>query len=257
MDERKERMTLRNLLTMQSGLPWDETSAPFTSPENDVYQLNFNSSGGVQFTLDKPMQYEPGTVFVYNTGASHVLSGIIQEATGMQTSDFAEEYLFDPLGIQAYYWPSDTQGVSFGGFDLQLRPRDMAKFGFLYLNNGTWDDQQIISGAYVTESVQTVSTLSSTHGYGFQWHTMPDMNVWFTAGLYGQYIFVAPDQDLVAVFTSGYSLTDADENPSLLRNYILAAVTSQAGPDIVVLGALVAVPVVVLAVGAVLYRRRR
>jgi len=225
VDDRKERMTIDDLLTMRSGLPWDETSAPFTSPENDVWQVNFNSSGGVQFVLDQPMEAEPGSYFHYNTGASHVLSGIISEVTNMSMLDFAAENLFTPLGIDTYFWPGDTQGVTFGGFDLQLRPLDMAKFGFLFLNNGTWDGEQIVSADWVNRTTTTVTQLDAIRGYSRQWWTMPDYGVYHTAGLYGQYIFVVPEYNLVAVFTSGYGLNDVDENPQMLRDYILPAMT--------------------------------
>jgi CubicO group peptidase (beta-lactamase class C family) len=224
IDERKEQITLRDLLTMRSGLPWDETSAPFTSPENDVYQVSNNLSGGVQYVLDRPMEYEPDEVFHYNTGASHLLSGIVQEITNMSSLDFAAEYLFAPLGIDTYYWLTDRQGVYFGGYDLLLRPLDMAKFGYLFLNNGAWDGEQVISSSWVNESTTTVTTLSADRGYAYQWWTMPDLGVFFAAGLYGQYIFVSPEHDLVAVFTSGYGLGDVDENPSLFRNYIIDAI---------------------------------
>jgi CubicO group peptidase (beta-lactamase class C family) len=224
VDARKERMTLGDLLTMRSGLPWDETSAPFSSPANDVYQVNYNSSGGVQYVLDRPMECDPGTVFLYNTGASHVLSGIIQETTGMPTSDFANESLFTPLNITPFYWPSDAKGVNFGGYDLQLKPLDMAKLGYLYLKNGTWGTEQLLSEEYIRNTTTTVTILSSTHGYAGQWHTMPDLDVYYAAGLYGQYIFVSPENDLVAVFTSGYGMSDFDENPQMFRDYILAAV---------------------------------
>jgi CubicO group peptidase (beta-lactamase class C family) len=232
VDERKERMTLWDLLTMRSGLPWDETSAPFTSPENDVYQVNYNSSGGVQYVLDKPMEYDPGTVFLYNTGASHVLSGIIQETTAMSTSNFANESLFSPLGINPFYWPSDTKGVNFGGYDLQLRPLDMAKIGYLYLKNGIWDTQQLLSEEYIRNTTTTVTMLSSTHGYAGQWHTIPDLDVYYAAGLYGQYIFVSPANDLVVVFTSGYGMYETDENPEMFRNYILAAINDSGSQGI-------------------------
>ena len=225
LDERKERITLRDLLTMRTGLPWDETSAPFTNPANGIYQLNYNMSGGVQFMLDRPMEYEPDEVFHYNTGASHLLSGIVQETTNMTSFDFANETLFTPLGIDTFYWLTDRQGVYMGGYDLLLSPLDMAKFGYLFLNNGTWDGEQVISSNWVNESTSTVTTLSSTRGYAYQWWTMPDLGVYFAAGLYGQYIFVSPEHDLVAVFTSGYSSGDSDENPSMFRDFILDAVT--------------------------------
>jgi len=223
LDDQKEQITLRDLLTMRSGLPWDETSVPFTSVQNGIYQLNHNLSGGVQFMLDRPMEYAPDEVFLYNTGASHLLSGIVQETTNMTSLDFATEYLFAPLGINTSYWLTDRQGVNFGGYDLLLCPLDMAKFGYLFLNNGTWDGEQVISSSWVNESTTTVTTFSDTTGYAYQWWTMPDLGVYFAAGLYGQYIFVSPEHDLVAVFTSGY-IGDTDENPSLFRNFIIDAV---------------------------------
>ncbi|TFG29209.1 class C beta-lactamase-related serine hydrolase [Candidatus Thorarchaeota archaeon] len=230
VDEQKERITIDDLLTMRSGLPWDETTAPFSSPDNDVWQVNFNSSGGVQFVLDQPMEAEPGVYFHYNTGASHVLSGIVTEATNMSMLEFAVETLFTPLGIDRYFWPSDTQGVTFGGFDLQLRPLDMAKFGFLFLNNGTWDGEQIVSSNWVQNTTTTVTPLDSIRGYSRQWWTMPDYGVYHTAGLYGQYIFVAPELDIVAVLTSGYGANDVDENPQMVRDYILPAVNGYVPP---------------------------
>ena len=259
IDERKERMTIDNLLTMRSGIPWDETSAPFSSPENGVWQLNFNSSGGVQFVLDEPMEGEPGEYFHYNTGASHVLSGIVQEVTNMTMLDFAAANLFSPLGIDTFYWPDDTQGVTFGGFDLQLRPLDMAKFGYLFLNDGVWDGEQIVSSEWVHNTTTTVSTLSSTRGYSRQWWTMPDNGVFYTAGLYGQYIFVAPEEDLVAVFTSGYSSNDIDENPQMVRDYILPAVVDDTPALIssLVFGAIIVAPILVVTMAVIYMRRRR
>jgi CubicO group peptidase (beta-lactamase class C family) len=227
LDERKERITLRDLLTMRSGLPWDETSAPFNSPENDIYQIEHNSSGGVQYVLDRPMEYEPDTMFHYNTGASHLLSGIVQETTGMSTLDFAAEHLFSPLGIDPYYWNSDRMGEYYGGHDLQLRPLDMAKFGYLFLNNGTWDGEQVISSSWVNESTTTVTQFNSERGYAYQWWTLPDVGVFYAAGLYGQYIFVSPEDDLVAVFTSGYGSNDIDWNLPMFRHYILEAVLEE------------------------------
>ena len=258
VDERKEQMTVDDLLTMQSGLPWDETSAPFSSPANDVWQLNFNSSGGVQFTLDQPMEHNPGEYFHYNTGASHVLSGIVQAATGMTSLEFAAENLFSPLGISPYYWPHDMKGVTFGGFDLQLRPLDMAKFGYLFLNKGSWDGEQIVSEDWVTESTTTVTTLSTSSGYARQWWTMPDRDVFYTAGLYGQYIFVSPKNDLVAVFTSGYGPSDVDEDPQMLRDYILTAVLDNGSSGLIRLlqtVLVIAIPLVAV-IAIVLYIRK-
>jgi CubicO group peptidase (beta-lactamase class C family) len=257
VDENKQLMTLWDLLTMRSGLPWDETTYPFNDARNDVYQVNYNSSGGVQYVLDRPMEYEPGTVFLYNTGASHVLSGIVQETTNMTTLEFATESLFTPLNISPFYWPSDAKGVNFGGYDLQLKPLDMAKFGLLYLNNGTWEDDQLLSADWIQNTTTTITMLSSTHGYAAQWHTMPDVDVYYAAGLYGQYIFVSPEYDIVAVFTSGYGLNDYDENPQMFRDYIIAAINNGAsqGFDLFQVAVILAFTVPLVAVVIVFYRK--
>lgn len=257
VDDRKERMTVWDLLTMRSGLPWDETSAPFSSPENDVWQVNNNGSGGVQYVLDQAMEYNPGAEFHYNTGASHLLSGIIQETTNMTTLEFAAESVFRPLNISPVYWPSDRKGVNFGGYDLQMRPLDMAKLGYLYLNNGTWENTQLLPEEWVRNTTTTVTVLSSTHGYAAQWHTMPDLDVYYAAGLYGQYIFVSPEYDVVAVFTSGYGLNDYDENPQMFRDYIIGAITdtTSQGVDLLLIGTILAISVPLIALTFVYYRK--
>jgi CubicO group peptidase (beta-lactamase class C family) len=257
VDDRKEQMTVWDLLTMRSGLPWDETSTSLNSPENDVFQVNFNSSGGVQYVLDRPMEYDPGTVFLYNTGASHVLSGIVQEVTDMTTLEFATEFLFTPLNISPVYWPSDAKGVNFGGYDLQLRPLDMAKFGYLYLHNGTWGTEQLLSTEWIRNTTTTITMLSPTHGYAAQWHTMPDLGVYYAAGLYGQYIFVSPEYDLVAVFTSGYGVNDIDENPQMFRDYIIASLSDVEiqGFDFLPVVIILAVSLPLVAVIIVFYRK--
>lgn len=257
VDERKQRMTIDDLLTMRSGLPWDETSSPYTSSENDAWHLMYNSSGGVQFTLDKPMEHNPGEYFHYSTGASHILSGIIQEATGNTLLEFAAENLFTPLGIFVFYWNHDLKGVTFGGFDLQLRPLDMAKFGYLFLNRGMWDGEQVVSEDWVVESTTTVTTLSVDRGYARHWWTIPDIGIFHTAGLYGQYIFVSPEDDIIAVFTSGYGFDDNDENYEMLRDYILAAVLdTESGVNLPLeVGLILVVPLVAIIV-IVLYNRK-
>lgn len=142
-DGRKQRVTVENLLMMRSGMKWDESSAPYTTPANDVYHIN-NDPDGLQYCLDLPMVAEPGALWHYNTGSSHILSGIVQRATGMTTLEFARQNLFEPLGIRNVYWSKDRGGTYKGGFDLQLTPRDMAKFGYLYLNGGRWGSKQIV-----------------------------------------------------------------------------------------------------------------
>lgn len=219
VDERRERITIEHLLTMRSGMFWDENSAPYTSPANGVYQIN--TGDGVEFMLNSDMVAEPGELWHYNTGASHLLSAIVQVATGMTTLEFAEENLFEPLGISEYSWSRDMAGWYKGGFDLRLTPRDMAKFGYLFLNNGSWDGHQIVSEEWVRTSTSTITRTNDWTGYGYQWWTNTDMGVYSARGLYGQYIFVIPEYDIVVAFTSGIPQTRPHPHETLLTEFII------------------------------------
>ncbi len=223
-DERRERMTIEDLLTMRSGMFWDESSAPFMSPANGIYHLI--NEDGVNYTLNLDMTSEPGTEFHYNTGASHLLAAIVQVTTGMTTLEFAEENLFGPIGIDRAYWYTDAAGWYRGGFDLAITTRSMAKFGYLYLNNGTWDGEQIISQDWVDTSTTSFTEFSSNSGYGYQWWTNDAVGMFAAKGLYGQYIFVIPEQDIVVAITSSRALGSYDPHESLVINYVLAAATN-------------------------------
>jgi len=218
LDERKQRITIENLLMMRSGMRWDETSAPFTDPRNDIYHILYED--GLQWCLDLEMDSEPGARWRYNTGASHILSGIITASTGVSTLRFAEENLFKPLGITRYKWPTDAGGTVIGGFDLELAPRDMAKFGYLYLHNGSWEGRQIVSEAWVKKSTSTLSN-PSTLGYGYQWWTMPSENIYCARGLYNQMIYVLPDQDVVVAVTANMRTGGID---SMINDYVIASI---------------------------------
>jgi CubicO group peptidase (beta-lactamase class C family) len=110
------------------------------------------SKDWVQFIIDLPMVEEPGSRFEYCNGAPFLLSAILQEQTGMTTLSFAKKYLFKPLGISEVGWPSNPQGITLGYGQLFMRPHDMAKIGYLYLNNGLWDGEQIISSQWIIAS---------------------------------------------------------------------------------------------------------
>jgi CubicO group peptidase (beta-lactamase class C family) len=218
MDTRKEEITLEHLLMMKDGFDWNEillgeilivtigdilTNALaeiLDNPETD-YQIE-SKSDFVQYVLDRPMAAEPGTRWNYNTGTSQLLSAIVHETTGYDTLDFAQEFLFSPLGINDVVWLQEAQGIRFGGFGLSLTPRDMAKFGLLYLNNGAWDGEQIVPADYVTSSVETYSSLSSIEGYGYHWWTFPTLEGYGAVGLGGQFIGVFPEINTVVVFTA-------------------------------------------------------
>jgi CubicO group peptidase (beta-lactamase class C family) len=210
-DSRKWNMTIEHLLTMTTGLDWPELAIPYDDP-NNIYHLWTRSTDWVQFVLDRPMVLTPGTKFNYNSGASHLLSAILQKATGINTSSFASKHLFTPLGISKLFWSSDPQGINTGGSRLQLRPQDMAKIGYLYLQNGIWNGSQIVPAEWVELSTKKhYPVMNSLYvGYGYKWWTYysnssdyPIIDAYSAVGYAGQRIFVVPDQDLVVVFT-GY-----------------------------------------------------
>ncbi len=198
LDMKKKNMTLYHLLTMTTGFQWNEWTG-------DSAIKMMKNANPVEYMLDLPMQNEPGTVLTYCTGASHLLSAIIQKTTGKTTLEFARKYLFNPLSISEVQWTYDQQNIYHGGYGLSLTSRDMAKFGYLYLNNGTWNGKQIVSTDWVTKSTQPYNFFQENSGYGYQWWILPQINVYYASGLYGQSIYVAPENDMVVVFTAEIS----------------------------------------------------
>ncbi|MFW9903796.1 MAG: serine hydrolase domain-containing protein [Candidatus Thorarchaeota archaeon] len=232
LDSRKQQVTIEHLLTMSAGFEW--VGPDLLSQEYSWGQAVF-SGNPIEFILNLPMEYDPGTTWYYNGGCSHLLSAILTVTTGNSTLEFARENLFDPLGINSVYWPKDDQGIYYGGQNIGLKPRDMAKFGYLFLNNGTWDGKQIISKEWVATSTETRFVLNH-NGYGYQWWTFFPHEIYFAWGLFEQKIIIVPDYDLVIVFTA--SIKDGpDPEPELVFEYILPAVldecttTSQTSSD--------------------------
>ncbi len=197
----KDSMTVRDLLTMKTGLQWDEGSYSYDDPRNSFVQW-VNSPDGVQFFLDLPMECAPDLKWYYNTGASSMLSALITFTSGDSALDLARDHLFQPLGITRYSWRSDAHEINYGGFGMSLLPRDMAKYGFLYLHNGRWDDQQVISPEWIAESTYTHTVFYHGYGYGYHWITFPAFNGYAAFGAGGQGIFVIPKYDLVIIVTA-------------------------------------------------------
>ncbi len=251
----KEAITLEDVLQMRSGFEWNEDNY---YEYNDFFAMR-DSEDWAQYVLDRPMAHEPSSSFYYNSGNSHLLATIINVTTGMTPLAFADQYLFGPLGITTRLWLTDPQGVNFGGSSLALRPRDMAKFGLLFLNNGTWDSQQVVSSDWVYSSCHGPSTPYSGISYGYQWW-LDDTHEWYSArGYNGQFIYVIPEYDIVVVFSS-----DNDDGPNeydwLVSDGILGAVTniypSENQPDIPYL-LIGVVSTGVIVVAALVIRSRR
>lgn len=226
-DNRKKSLTLKHFLTMTTGLDWNETGAYGSSGDSNTQMQR--SENQVKFVLDKPVKADPGSSFYYNTGASQVLSAIVQKASGKTSFDYLTSRVLTPLGISDISWRVDGKGIYSGGGGMFMRPGDLAKYGFLYLNNGKWEDEQIISEAWVKEStkkqVETPSGLAGRYGYGYHWW-MNSFGGYSARGFSGQYLFVVPDANLVVVFTGGLDSSDFFEPERLVGNYILPAIQS-------------------------------
>jgi CubicO group peptidase (beta-lactamase class C family) len=221
-DSLKRAMTIEHLLTMTSGLDWPESAVSYSSARNVMRQM-MSSWDWVQFVLDRPMAAAPGTTFNYSSGGSHLLSAIVEEATGMRTIAFARAYLFEPLGISPGSWMSDPQGIAFGAGGVRLTPRDMAKLGQLYLQGGVWSGKQIVPAEWVEASVaRQVRAHGAASYYGYQWWVRGS-GIYAAHGYQGQRIFVIPDREMVVVFTA-----DLPGNvPSvLLSSFIIPAARS-------------------------------
>lgn len=222
-DSRKDLITIEHLLTMTSGLEWSEGGG-----DDDYFSMGF-SDDWVEYVLNQPMIGDPGEQFEYCTGGSHLLSAILNVSTEQTTLSFAEENLFGPIGIGEVYWPTDPQGINNGGSDLGLTPRDMARFGYLFLNNGTWDGEQIVPVEWVTEATSSKVNPYADTGYGYQWWTTPSVNVYSARGFAGQFIVVIPEYDLVVVCTAN----DQNTMPSLnyiITNYVIPSIDGYTQP---------------------------
>jgi CubicO group peptidase (beta-lactamase class C family) len=229
-DPRKGEITIRHLLTMRSGLEWFEWDISFGDPTNSLAQL-FASQNWVQFILDRPMAADPGTVFNYNTGDYHLLSALLMNATSAQNislNNLLVDSMGIPMGTKAFGWEGDQQGIPTGGTGMYMSTREMAKFGFLYLNNGTWDNKQLIPKDWIAMSNMSYSTIDNTSSYGLGWWIRPDLNVYYASGYAGQLIIPIPHYDMVVVFTS----YDEVNWPyfDLLTEYIYPSIEAGADP---------------------------
>jgi CubicO group peptidase (beta-lactamase class C family) len=227
VDERKRRMTLQHVLTMTTGLDWLE-DVPYDDPRSDS-SLMEATDDWVQYVIDKPMAHEPGTVFDYSSGATELLAHIFRKETGQDIEAYGEKYLFAPLGIR-HHWKRTYLGVVDTEGGLYLNGADLAKIGYLYLNDGVWDGKRLISDQWVRQSLNAaVDTGWQGLKYGFQWWLQPRADgkeyVWHAIGFGGQRLMVFPAQQMIATFT-GWDILEDPAFDSELADRLLTAVRS-------------------------------
>jgi CubicO group peptidase (beta-lactamase class C family) len=247
-DPRLRRVTVEQLLTMTSGLANDDASL---GGDDDIWIEMLNSPDWVRHILGRRLDSAPGEAAAYSNATSHLLSAIVADATGQSTLAFARAKLFGPLGITAdnaleqtvshwpptpaelaayeratVAWPRDPQGYHFGGAFLKLPARELAKFGYLYLNGGRWDGTQVVPADYVAASTRPQSEPGGPGDYGYQWWVTNETghDGFRAQGYGGQLIQVIPDLDLVVVITSDVNQESRDPS-KLVRAVIVPAVS--------------------------------
>lgn len=211
--EDKQDIRLSDLLTMRSGIDFDDEkmSVGAYGEEEELLERDLT-----EFALEFPRAHDPGTAWNYSSLDSQLISAIFQQAMGESLEDFAAEHLFEPLNIEDYRWQEDGAGTTVGGSGLYLRPRDMAKLGFLYLHQGQWAGEQIVPAEWVELSLtpQDTEAFYEPTGqseliewYGYHWWTWK--GDWFygyrafqAKGFAGQQILVLPEIDLIVVTTA-------------------------------------------------------
>ena len=205
-----DAITLRHLLTMSSGIKWDEARA-WTDPKNDEPHLVVEPDP-LGYVLSRPVAAPPDTLWTYNGGGTELLGSIIERVSKTSLEAFAREALFQPLGITDVEWKPYKNGKIAAAAGLRLRPRDAAKIGQLVLNRGQWNGRQIVPADWIAQSItprfQAIGYFGSTQFYGYQWwmgrSLAGDKEIkWVAAfGWGGQRIFVVPDLDLVMMTTA-------------------------------------------------------
>jgi CubicO group peptidase (beta-lactamase class C family) len=222
-DARKRQITVENLLTMTNGFRLNSLF------NNKGFEQIMSSDDVVEASIGQPMAKEPGEEFNYNEGDAHLLSAILTKTTGQSALVYAHENLFGPLGIDSdpdasiqadpanirrfeqagFVWADDEQGNSVGAFGLKLTARDMAKIGYLYLQDGRWEGRQIVPRGYVRASTREqletgYSPAGGPAGYGYLWWTrkVEGYRAFYASGYGGHLIYVIPELNLVAVIVS-------------------------------------------------------
>ncbi|HEX2952938.1 MAG TPA: serine hydrolase, partial [Bacillota bacterium] len=223
-DDRKGQITIYHLLTMSAGFHWPEFG------EWNYFAPMRYTKNIIKFILDRELESTPGTKTNYNSGCSHLLTAIIQRATGAKAFEVAAQYLFKPMGITETRW-YEIQGVNLGADGLDLKLIDMLKFGYLYLKKGCLFGNEIVPGEWIAESiVPRFLTYPDIGSYGYHlWSSSlrnddgTEISYYFAMGFGGQYIIVVPDYNMVAVFASR-DFTDTLLPMRLFREYIIKSV---------------------------------
>ncbi len=219
-------LRVRHLLSMTTGHAVDTWEHMVGRPDGNW----------VRGFFEVPLVYAPGTHFLYNTGATHLLSAIVQKTSGVKLNEYLAPRLYAPLGFRAALWTESPQGITTGGIGLSLRTEEVARFGQLYLQNGEWQGSQILPASWVVEAttsqVATGEPVQSdwSQGYGYQFWRCRH-GAYRGDGVFGQYCVVMPQQDAVLVMTGGLDVFDMQRPLDRLWEILLPAMNNESLPD--------------------------
>jgi CubicO group peptidase (beta-lactamase class C family) len=189
-DPRKRTLTLRDALSMRTGLAFDN--------DKDTGAFMHSDGSSLANVLHRPLIFDPGTDYWYTDGNAQLVSGAVHAAAGTSLETFAADRLFAPLGIRRWRWEHHADGVSFGANGLWLRPRDMARLGQLMLQGGVWQGRRLVSSAWLEESLR----IQANGDYGLYWWVYHGGRIFAAKGAGGQQIVVVPELELVVVLTA-------------------------------------------------------
>lgn len=217
-------VTLRDVLQMSSGLDWVENYDPAAIDESDIIQMVLFQADQLAYASDRPSRVDAGTHWSYSSGDTMLLSGVLEQATGMPAHEYARAKLFDPLDMEQVDWRRDAAGHTLTYCCLDTTSRGFARLGLLYLRAGRWGNERVVPGSWVRDSLEDAPA-SDDVGYGYQWwlagvEGAPD-DLFAARGHDGQYIFVIPSLDLVVVRNGTY-VKDPGEpvaDPNLFGKY--------------------------------------
>jgi CubicO group peptidase (beta-lactamase class C family) len=222
----RDAITLRHVLQQASGLHWNEEYDPDAGPieESEIIQLVLFQPDELAYVSDLQYESEPGTVFNYSSGNTMLLSGVIEQATGMSVAEYAQQELFGPIGIDQVEWWQDAAGHTLTYCCLDMPSRDFARMGLLFLNDGMWGDEPVVPAQWVVDSTTPSPAFD---GYGYQWWLEGNMNdrlpddTYAAEGHDGQFIYVIPSLDLVVVRNGIYDKFDGPgvAEPNLYGKY--------------------------------------
>jgi len=222
----KKEVTIKHLLTMSAGFEWSEGDYYSGNSADDIFEMMETSNDYIDYVLSKPIIHSPGQIVYYSSGESMVLSGIVENATGKSLFNYMDENIFQKIGIRSIIWDQDPSGHTIGGWGINATLRDYARFGYLYLNSGSWGNEQILSEEWIGNSVDP--QISGISNYGYQWwigegirsfneNNIP-VDTYLGIGIYRQYLVIIPSKNLIIVRT-GY------DNVTNTQNWGIAPLT--------------------------------